>query len=97
MLRNSSLAFWMVSILLGANLALISFIFAPIVLDLDLENEDELLLRNTWDFGVGGRYQPSSAHIDSNEKVVVILDELGVTDEEQAALRERGVLAPDAS
>ena len=32
-----------------------------------------------------------------NEDAREILDELGVTDEEQAALRERGVLAPDAA
>jgi M6 family metalloprotease-like protein len=35
----------------------------------------ELLSEDTWDFGVGARYTPGSASIDSVEKVIVILAE----------------------
>jgi M6 family metalloprotease-like protein len=73
--RNSPLAFWIVSILLGANLALIASYTVPIFLEPELQSEDDLLLRDTWDFGVGGRYYPGSSNIDANEKVVVILAE----------------------
>lgn len=75
MLRNSSLAFWIVSILLGANLALLVTYSIPIVSEPELENEETEALKDTWDFGVGGRYSPGSSHIDANEKVVVILAE----------------------
>ncbi|MCH1527686.1 MAG: M6 family metalloprotease domain-containing protein, partial [Candidatus Poseidoniaceae archaeon] len=69
MLRNSSLAFWIVSILLGANLALIVSYSAPIISEPELENEEDLVLEGA------GRYNPGSSNIDPNERVVVVLVE----------------------
>ena len=69
MLRNSSLAFWIVSILLGANLALIVSYSAPIISEPELENEEDLVLEGA------GRYSPGSSNIDPNERVVVVLVE----------------------
>lgn len=75
MSRKYSLAFWIVSILLGANLALLVTYSTPLISEPELENEESETLKDTWDFGVGGRYDPGSSHIDANEKVVVILAE----------------------
>ena len=65
MLRNSSLAFWIVSILLGANLALIVSYSAPIISEPELENEEDLVLEGA------GRYSPGSSNIDPNESCLL--------------------------
>lgn|GEM_PF-2455741 len=75
MIRKSSISLAVVLILLGMNLALITTSSVIPTSELNSQNDGDLLLKDTWDFGVGGRYQPGSAHIDSNEKVIVILAE----------------------
>ncbi|MBO89735.1 MAG: hypothetical protein CMP14_09460 [Rickettsiales bacterium] len=69
MSRNYSLAFWIVSILLGANLALLVTYSTPIISEPELENEEDLVLEGA------GRYNPGSSNIDPNERVVVVLVE----------------------